>query len=79
MEAFHYDVASSQNAADSAADLLDIFEEIFGINYALDKMDMVAVPFFKWGGMENWGMSTYAEEYMQGTNFVIAHEMVKTI
>ena len=79
VEAFHYDVASSQNAADSAADLLDIFEEIFGITYTLDKMDMVAVPFFKWGGMENWGMSTYAKEYMQGTNFVIAHEMVKAI
>ena len=50
---------AGQDAANAVAELLDIFEEIFGINYALDKMDMVAVPLFKWEGMENWGLSIF--------------------
>lgn len=37
------------------------FGEWFGIPYALPKCDMVALPDFASGAMENWGLVTYRE------------------
>ena len=34
-------------------------QDIFRINNKLFKMDMISVPFFKLGAMENWGMNAY--------------------
>ncbi|KAJ8681953.1 hypothetical protein QAD02_017745 [Eretmocerus hayati] len=64
------------------------FEEKFSISYELPKMDMVALPDFKSGAMENWGLLTYREtallydhEYMspvtskQSIRNVISHEI----
>ena len=41
--------------------LLDYYEEYFDIKYPLPKQDMVAVPDFAAGAMENWGLITYRE------------------
>lgn len=38
---------------------LSVLEEYTGINYMLQKMDLLAIPDFKAGAMENWGMNTY--------------------
>ncbi|CAI4053076.1 hypothetical protein SUVZ_15G2010 [Saccharomyces uvarum] len=48
-----------QFAADLAARTLKFFENTFGIEYPLPKMDMVAVHEFSAGAMENWGLVTY--------------------
>jgi len=40
---------------------LPYFSEWFGIPYALPKCDMVALPDFASGAMENWGLITYRE------------------
>lgn len=40
---------------------LDYFTKWFGIPYALPKLDMVALPDFASGAMENWGLVTYRE------------------
>ncbi len=40
---------------------LPYFTEWFGIPYALPKCDMVALPDFASGAMENWGLVTYRE------------------
>ncbi len=40
---------------------LPYFAEWFGIPYALPKCDMVALPDFASGAMENWGLVTYRE------------------
>jgi len=40
---------------------LPYFGEWFGIPYALPKCDMVALPDFASGAMENWGLITYRE------------------
>ncbi len=40
---------------------LPYFSEWFGIPYALPKCDMVALPDFASGAMENWGLVTYRE------------------
>ncbi|XP_043289822.1 uncharacterized protein [Venturia canescens] len=43
---------------------LQQLESLFDINYQLYKMDMVAVPDFSAGAMENWGLITFRESRM---------------
>jgi aminopeptidase N len=38
---------------------LDVLSKYTGIKYMLPKMDLLAIPDFKSGAMENWGMNTY--------------------
>ncbi|KAK6529859.1 Aminopeptidase 2 mitochondrial [Arthrobotrys megalospora] len=44
---------------DLAAKTLDFYEKTFDSPYPLPKMDMVAIPDFSAGAMENWGLVTY--------------------
>ncbi len=41
--------------------ILEHFEKVFSTKYPLRKMDMVAIPDFKSGAMENWGLVTYRD------------------
>lgn len=43
---------------------LDWFEEYFNITYPISKMDMIAIPDFGSGAMENWGLITFRPEYL---------------
>lgn len=66
---------------------LDLFSKKFNQNYTFPKMDMVAVPDFAAGAMENWGLVTYRESRMlydenessalaqQDVASVVAHEL----
>lgn len=63
------------------------YEDFFGIEYPLPKMDMIALPDFNAGAMENWGLITYRETAMlyddristvsnkQRVAVVVAHEL----
>ncbi|KAJ8681954.1 hypothetical protein QAD02_017746 [Eretmocerus hayati] len=53
---------------------VSFFEEKFGIPYELPKMDMVALPDFRSGAMENWGLLTYRE-----TGLLYNHEYVSPV
>jgi len=66
---------------------LQFCETYYGIDYPLAKMDLIAVPDFAFGAMENWGAITFRENlllYFPGTTSaegvericeVIAHEI----
>lgn len=39
--------------------VLQFFEKTFNVKYPLPKMDMIAIPDFSAGAMENWGNLHY--------------------
>jgi len=43
---------------------LQFCEEYYGIDYPLSKMDLIAVPDFAFGAMENWGAITFRENLL---------------
>lgn len=81
------EVGSLEYANDVAIRLMDFFEEYFGVDYPLAKLDQVALPDFEAGAMENWGLMTYRESLLlvdpkvtsvsskQYVLLVIAHEL----
>ena len=50
-----------QFALEQGCHTLAYFADWFGIPYAFPKLDMVALPDFAAGAMENWGLVTYRE------------------
>ena len=74
-------------ALETAVKVLDFYEEYFNIKYPLNTLDMIAVPDFSSGAMENWGAITYRETALlvdeeksatsnkQWVALVIAHEL----
>ncbi|XP_062942906.1 endoplasmic reticulum aminopeptidase 2 [Cynocephalus volans] len=48
-------------ALQSSLKLLDFYEKYFDISYPLPKLDLIAIPDFEPGAMENWGLITYRE------------------
>uniref|UniRef100_A0A3Q4BRR7 Aminopeptidase n=1 Tax=Mola mola TaxID=94237 RepID=A0A3Q4BRR7_MOLML len=73
-------------ALDTATKLLEFYNNFFEMNYPLRKLDLVAVPDFLAGAMENWGLITFRETTLlvgkqssplekQVVASVIAHEI----
>ena len=50
-----------QFCLDTAVQCLDLYQDLFHVPYPLSKSDLVAVPDFAAGAMENWGLVTYRE------------------
>ncbi|MBI5698468.1 MAG: M1 family peptidase, partial [Thaumarchaeota archaeon] len=48
-------------ALDLCKKLVKSYEDYFGIKYPLPKLDLIAVPDFASGAMENWGAITFRE------------------
>ena len=48
-------------AGEAAIKILDFFETYYGINYPGSKLDLIALPDFAMGAMENVGAVTFRE------------------
>jgi aminopeptidase 2 len=53
------DIEHGRFSLELAAKTLDFYEKKFDSEFPLPKMDMVAIPDFSAGAMENWGLVTY--------------------
>jgi aminopeptidase 2 len=53
------DIEHGRFSLELAAKTLEFYEKAFGAPYPLPKMDMIAIPDFSAGAMENWGLVTY--------------------
>ncbi|CUG87639.1 aminopeptidase, putative [Bodo saltans] len=73
-------------ALDVACKVLPLYEEFFGSDYFIPKCDLLAIPDFAAGAMENWGLITYRETallcddsssavHRQWVALVVAHEL----
>ncbi|KAG9451703.1 hypothetical protein H6P81_004607 [Aristolochia fimbriata] len=74
-------------ALDVAVRTLDLYKVYFSLPYTLPKLDMVAIPDFALGAMENYGLVTYRETALlyddqnsaaankQRIAIVVAHEL----
>ena len=73
-------------AAKIAEKVLNYFETYFNANYPLPKLDLVAIPDFAPGAMENWGLITFRTsallrkpttqlEASKRVGYVVAHEI----
>ncbi|KAJ3061776.1 hypothetical protein HK102_008995, partial [Quaeritorhiza haematococci] len=74
-------------ALDVAIKILEFYEKRFQVEYPLPKSDLIAIPDFAAGAMENWGLITYRDTALlydstlssavnkQRVATVIAHEL----
>ena len=81
------DANQGKFALDVAARTLVFFTRYFDLPYPLPKMDLVAIPDFGAGAMENWGLVTYRTVYLlfdeqnsslmtkQNVAYVVGHEL----
>ena len=69
-------------AAETGPRILKFYEDYFGIPFPLPKQDMIAIPDFGAGAMENWGLITYREVallYEDGVSSAIDKEYVAEV
>lgn len=52
-------IQQAEYAKELGPAVLTLFEHYFNQSYPLPKQDMVAIPDFSAGAMENWGLITY--------------------
>ena len=82
----HQEASDLEYAGKFAADVLDFYDDCFGTPFPLPKMDLLALPDFESGAMENWGLVTFREiclicnetssqDVKQYVAIVIAHEL----
>ncbi|KAM9858308.1 leucyl-cystinyl aminopeptidase [Aulostomus maculatus] len=73
-------------ALDTVSKLLEFYNYFFEIDYPLKKLDLIAIPDFLAGAMENWGLITFRETSLlvgkqssllekQVVASVVAHEL----
>ncbi|XP_078531560.1 leucyl-cystinyl aminopeptidase [Lissotriton helveticus] len=71
-----------QYALETTVKLLQFYKKIFLVPYPLEKLDLVAIPDFQAGAMENWGLITFRETtllYNESTSSILDKRMVTAV
>jgi aminopeptidase N len=80
-------VALTDFALDVGVRCLEFFEDYYGVPYPLPKLDLIGLPDYSAGAMENWGLITFREsllyvdpkstsiETREAVAMVVAHEV----
>ena len=72
-------IAYAGMALDFTKKFLAYYEGYFGVKYPLPKLDMIAVPDFAAGAMENWGAITFREVEILGNEKITSVVMKRRI
>ncbi|XP_008828764.1 leucyl-cystinyl aminopeptidase [Nannospalax galili] len=75
-------IGQVHHALDTTVKLLKFYQNYFEIQYPLKSADLVAIPDFEAGAMENWGLLTFREEtllYDNTTSSVADRKLVTKI
>ncbi|XP_005326197.2 leucyl-cystinyl aminopeptidase [Ictidomys tridecemlineatus] len=75
-------IGQVHHALETTVKLLEFYQNYFEIQYPLKKLDLVAIPDFEAGAMENWGLITFREEtllYDNNTSSVTDRKLVTKI
>jgi aminopeptidase N len=79
--------AQGQFGLSVAAKVVDLFSQVFNLDYVLPKLDLISVPSYSHNAMENWGLITFrptallfdektsAKKYQKKVAYVVAHEL----
>ncbi|RXG59551.1 Endoplasmic reticulum aminopeptidase 1 [Armadillidium vulgare] len=80
-------ISQADYALQVSMKIIEYYEDFFGVTYPLPKQDLIAIPNFAAGAMENWGLITYRDTSLmvdsehtssraqQQVTMVIAHEL----
>lgn len=55
-------IQQADYAINTGPEVLTFYEDYFNIPFPLPKQDMIAIPDYSGGAMENWGLITYRSE-----------------
>lgn len=66
-------------ALETGGKALELYENAFETKYRLQKLDQIALPVFNRGGMENYGIVFYREDYLLYEPSVSVHIYWKSV
>lgn len=75
-------IGQVHHALETTVKLLEFYQNYFEIQYPLKKLDLVAIPDFEAGAMENWGLLNFREEallYDNVTSSVVDRKLVTKV
>lgn len=72
-------VSQAEYIANKSPMLLRAMEEFTGVKYSLPKLDLLAIPDFAAGAMENWGLNTYRYRTTGRLIFIIRSKVLDSI
>lgn len=64
-----------RHALNVATKTLEYYAQVFGVPYPLPKLDLVAIPDFDAGAMENWGLVTFRTTAVSCTSNIYKHKL----